>query len=131
MEVVRIALAAMIAGVLVVAIKQKQPEIAVQISMIAGLIIFIYVLDYLATAVDYIKEIVAKYSIPYQSVAIVLKIIGVAYICEFAVQMLKDTGEGSLASKVELAGRVFIIVLSLPIVTSFMDMVLGMLRSGV
>jgi len=131
MEVVRIALAAMIAGVLIVAIKQKQPEIAVQISMIAGLIIFIYVLDYLVTAVDYIKEIVTKYSIPYKSVAIVLKIIGVAYICEFAVQMLKDTGEGSLASKVELAGRVFIIVLSLPIVTSFMDMVLGMLRIGV
>ena len=98
-----------------------------QVSIIAGLIIFIYILDYLSTAIDYIKDIVSQYDIPYESITIVLKIIGIAYICEFAVQILKDAGEGSIASKVELAGRVFIIVLSLPIITSFMNMVLGLL----
>lgn len=127
MDIVKIAVAGIIAGILVVAIKQKQPELAMQVSMVAGLIIFIYVLDYLVTAVDYIKDIITKYNIPYESITIVLKIIGIAYICEFAVQVLKDTGENSLASKVELAGRVFIIVLSLPILTSFMNMVLGLL----
>jgi stage III sporulation protein AD len=127
MEIVKIALIGIIAGVLVVAIKQKQPEIGMQVSIVAGLIIFIYAFDYLVTAVDYIRDIVNKYDIPYESITIVLKIIGIAYICEFAVQILKDTGESSLASKVELAGRVFIIVLSLPIITSFMNMVLGLL----
>jgi stage III sporulation protein AD len=127
MEIVQIALIGIVSGVLVIAIKQKQPELGMQVSMIAGLIIFIYALDYLVTAVDYIRDIVARYDIPYESITIVLKIIGVAYICEFAVQLLKDTGEGSIASKVELAGRVFIIVLSLPVITSFMNMVLGLL----
>ncbi len=128
MEIVKIALIGIIAGVLVVAIKQKQPEIGMQVSIVAGLIIFIYALDYIITAVDYIRDIVTRYDIPYESITIVLKIIGIAYICEFAVQILKDTGESSLASKVELAGRVFIIVLSLPIMTSFMNMVLGLLE---
>ena len=127
MEIVRIALIGIVAGVLVVTIKQKQPELGLQVSIVAGLIIFIYVLDYLLTAVDYIKDIVTNYNIPYESITIVMKIIGIAYICEFAVQILKDTGEGSIASKVELAGRVFIIVLSLPIITSFMKMILGLL----
>ncbi len=127
MEIIKIAFIGIFSGVLVVAIKQKQPEIGMQVSMVAGLIIFIYIIDYLVTAVDYIKDIVSRYDIPYQSITIVLKIIGIAYICEFAVQLLKDTGESSLASKVELAGRVFIIVLSLPIITSFMNMVLGLL----
>lgn len=127
MEIVKIALIGIVAGVLVVAIKQKQPEIGMQVSIVAGLIIFIYAIDYLVTAVDYIRNMVTRYDIPYESITIVLKIIGIAYICEFAVQILKDTGEGSLASKVELAGRVFIIVLSLPIITSFMNMVLGLL----
>lgn len=116
-----------VAGVLVVVIKQKQPELGMQVSLAAGLIIFIYVLDYLVTAVDYIQDIVARYEIPYESIMIVLKIIGIAYICEFAVQILKDMKETAIASKVELAGRVFIIVLSLPIITSFMNMVLGLL----
>jgi stage III sporulation protein AD len=127
MEIVQIAVIGILSGILVIAIKQKQPELGMQVSLVAGLIIFIYALDYLVTAVDYIKDIVTRYDIPYESITIVLKIIGIAYICEFAVQLLKDTGEGSLASKVELAGRVFIIVLSLPIITSFMNMVLGLL----
>ena len=127
MEIVQIAAIGLVAGVLVVMIRQKQPELAMQVSIVAGLIIFIYVLDYLVTAVDYIRDVVANYDIPYESIAIVLKIIGIAYICEFAVQILKDTGESSLSSKVELAGRVLIIVLSLPVITSFMSMVIGML----
>lgn len=127
MEIVQIALIGILSGVLVIAIKQRQPELGMQVSMVAGLIIFIYALDYLVTAVDYIRDIVSRYDIPYESITVVLKIIGVAYICEFAVQLLKDTGEGSIASKVELAGRVFIIVLSLPVITSFMNMVLGLL----
>jgi stage III sporulation protein AD len=127
MEIVQIAVIGILSGILVIAIKQKQPELGMQVSLVAGLIIFIYALDYLVTAVEYIRDIVTKYDIPYESITIVLKIIGIAYICEFAVQLLKDTGESSLASKVELAGRVFIIVLSLPIITSFMNMVMGLL----
>ena len=127
MEIVQIAAIGLIAGVLVVMIRQKQPELAMQVSIVAGLIILIYVLDYLVTAVEYIRDVVSRYEIPYECIAIVLKIIGIAYICEFAVQILKDTGETSLSSKVELAGRVLIIVLSLPVITSFMNMVIGML----
>lgn len=127
MEIIKIALIAIVAGVFALAIKQKQPELSLQVSIVAGLIIFLYVLNYLATAVDYIKDIVSRYNIPYAGITTVLKIIGVAYICEFAVQVLKDTGENSIASKVEIAGRVFIIVLSLPIITSFMNMIISML----
>ena len=127
MEIVQIVAIGLVAGVLVVMIRQKQPELAMQVSIVAGLIILIYVLDYLVTAVEYIRDVVAEYEIPYDGIAIVLKIIGIAYICEFAVQILKDTGESSLSSKVELAGRVLIIVLSLPVFTSFLKMVIGML----
>ena len=127
MEIVKIALIGIVAGVFAIAVKQKQPELAIQISIVAGLIIFIYVLEYLVTAVSYLRDIAAKYNVPYTSIAVVLKIIGVAYICEFAVQVLKDTGENTIASKVELAGKVFIIVLSLPIITSFMNMIISML----
>ncbi len=128
MEIVQIAALGLIAGVLIVMIRQKQPELAMQVSIVAGLIILIYVLDYIATAVEYVRDVISKYDIPYESIGIVLKIIGIAYICEFAVQILKDTGETSLSSKVELAGRVLIIVLSLPVITSFMNMVIGMLN---
>ena len=128
MEIIRIALIGIVAGVLVVTVRQKQPEIGMQVGIVAGLIIFIYVLDYIVTAVDYVKNIVSSYHIPIDGITIGLKIVGIAYICEFAVHTLKDTGENALAAKVEIAGRVFIVVLSLPVLSSFMNMVIGILE---
>lgn len=127
MEILRIAFIGVVAGVLVVAVRQKQPELGMQVGIVAGLIIFIYVLGYIVTAVDYVKELVSSYQIPIDGITVVLKIVGIAYICEFAVHVLKDTGENALAAKVEIAGRVFIVVLSLPVLSSFMNMVIGML----
>ncbi len=127
MEILKIAFIGVIAGVLVAAVRQKQPELGMQTGIVAGLIIFIYVLDYIVTAVDYVKDIVSTYSIPMDAITIVIKIVGIAYICEFAVHVLKDTGENALAAKVEIAGRVFIVVLSLPVLSAFMNMILGML----
>lgn len=128
MDIIRIAFIGIIAGVLVVTVRQKQPELGMQVGIVAGLIIFIYVLDYIVTAVDYVKNIVSNYHIPIDGITIVLKIVGIAYICEFAVHTLKDTGENALAAKVEIAGRVFIVVLSLPVLSSFMNMVIGILE---
>lgn len=127
MEILKIALIGVVAGVLVAAVRQKQPELGMQTGIVAGLIIFIYVLDYIVTAVDYVKDIVSTYSIPMDAITIVIKIVGIAYICEFAVHVLKDTGENALAAKVEVAGRVFIVVLSLPVLSAFMNMIIGML----
>lgn len=128
MDIIRIAFIGIIAGVLVVTVRQKQPELGMQVGIVAGLIIFIYVLDYIVTAVDYVKNIVNSYHIPIDGITIVLRIVGIAYICEFAVHTLKDTGENALAAKVEIAGRVFIVVLSLPVLSSFMNMVIGILE---
>lgn len=127
MEIVKIAFIGVIAGVLVAAVRHKQPELGMQTGIVAGLIIFIYVLDYIVTAVDYVKEIVNNYAIPMDAITVVIKIVGIAYICEFAVHVLKDTGENALAAKVEIAGRVFIVVLSLPILSAFLNMILEML----
>jgi len=127
MEIVRIAFIGIIAGILVVTVRQKQPELGMQVGIVAGLIIFIYAISYIVTAVDYVKNIVSSYQIPIDGITVVLKIIGIAYICEFAVHVLKDTGEQALAAKVEIAGRVFIVVMSLPVLSSFMNMVIGLL----
>ncbi len=127
MEIIKIAFIGVIAGVLVSMVRQKQPELGMQTGIVAGLIIFIYVLDYIVTAVDYVRDIVSAYSIPTDAITVVIKIVGIAYICEFAVHVLKDSGESALAAKVEIAGRVFIVALSLPVLSAFMNMIMGMI----
>jgi len=57
----------------------------------------------------------------------ILKIIGIAYIAEFAVQLTKDAGQGSIASKIELAGKILILSMAVPILTVLVETILKMI----
>lgn len=57
----------------------------------------------------------------------ILKIIGIAYIAEFGAQITKDAGQGAIASKIELAGKVLILLMAIPIITAIIKQVIGLL----
>lgn len=59
----------------------------------------------------------------------ILKIIGIAYLVEFASQITKDAGQGSIASKIEMAGKLIILAMAVPIVTVLIEMILKMIPS--
>lgn len=57
----------------------------------------------------------------------ILKIIGIAYIAEFGAQIAKDAGQGSLAGKIELAGKILIIVMAIPIITVIIETIIQLI----
>jgi len=57
----------------------------------------------------------------------ILKIIGIAYIAEFASQITKDAGQGTIASKIELGGKIIILAMAVPILTALIEMILNMI----
>ncbi len=57
----------------------------------------------------------------------ILKIIGIAYIAEFASQITKDAGQGTLASKIELAGKIIILAMAIPILTVMIETILNLI----
>lgn len=59
----------------------------------------------------------------------ILKIIGIAYIAEFASQITKDAGQGSLSSKIELAGKIIILAMAIPILTVMIETILNLIPS--
>ncbi len=128
MDILKIAALGIISAVLVLTIKKTHPEMAVQLSIAAGVILFLFSLDYLREVVSFIRDFSDKFSFAYSSILLVIKIIGIAYVCEFSVQILKDAGESSIASKVELAAKLLVVVISLPLLSTFLDLVLGLLK---
>jgi len=115
-------------GILAVFVKKYSPEYAFQVSLVTGLVILVLILDYLIYAVDFVKKLVAKYNVPFEYLTIVLKVIGIAYLSEFAVNLLKDVGENSIAAKVEIAAKIIIVVISLPLFSTFFDMIFGLMN---
>jgi stage III sporulation protein AD len=57
----------------------------------------------------------------------ILKIIGIAYIAEFGAQITKDAGQGAIASKIELGGKVLILSMAIPILTVIIETIISML----
>jgi stage III sporulation protein AD len=57
----------------------------------------------------------------------IVKIIGIAYIAEFGAQITKDAGQGAIASKIELGGKVLILSMAIPILTVIIETIISML----
>ena len=52
---------------------------------------------------------------------------GIAYLSEFAVSICKDSGENAIASKIDLGGKVMIISMSIPIISSLLEVILKLI----
>jgi stage III sporulation protein AD len=126
-DVVKIALVGILSCFLILAIKQEKPEFALCISLCAGVIIFGFCANYVLNVIDYINAVCAYAGVDFIYLEIVLKIIGISYVCEFAGGVCRDSENTGIASKIDLGGKISIIVLSLPIVKNILDLMLGLL----
>jgi len=127
MEILQVVSIGIIASVLAIILKSQRPEYAIHISIIAGIIIFMFILSKLVIVMDMIQEMIQKVNIDYAFLSTIIKIIGIAYITEFGSQVCKDAGEGAIAAKIELGGKVTIMVLAVPIIMALLDVIIGIL----
>lgn len=107
--------------------KDKRSDLSVIVMLCAGVMIFIYTLTQLSDILVFLRELSGKAGIDAVYLGIVLKILAIAYLTSFASEICKDAGAGSLSAKVEFAGKVFILVLALPILGAVLDSILEIL----
>jgi len=123
-DIVQVIGLAIVATVIIAVIKAQRPEIAIQISIAAGIIVFTMILGKISAVIELLNSYAERININTVYISTLLKIVGIAYIAEFGAEVCKDAGESAIASKVELAGKVVIIVLAVPILTSLMDLII-------
>lgn len=115
-------------GIIAIAIlKQYRPEYTIYISLLAGILIIFITMDKLSAIVNLLTSISEKASINNTYIKILLKITGIAILSEFAVSVCKDSGENSIASKIELGSKVIIISMSIPIISNLLDLIVKIL----
>ena len=127
MEIIKIVGIALIALVKIIMLKQYRPEYAIFISILTGILILILVMDRLTGIINLIQSIEDKFSINTQFIALLIKITGIAFLSEFAVSICKDSGEAAIASKIEIGSKIIIISMSIPIISSLLEIILKIL----
>ncbi|AFV01471.1 MULTISPECIES: stage III sporulation protein AD [Dehalobacter] len=127
MEIAQVIGLAIIVTVLGAVLKQIKPEIAIQLSILAGVTIFLLIMDKIRLVVDLLQKLADQADISSYYLFIVLKIVGVAYLAELGGQICRDAGENALATKVEIAAKVFVVILAIPIIAAIMESVMKLL----
>ncbi|MEW5953014.1 MAG: stage III sporulation protein AD [Bacillota bacterium] len=124
MEILQIVGLALIGTVTAVVLRQRTPEMAVVLSLTVGVILFLMVLGKIGAVIDILRELANQASISNLYLGTILKIVGIAYIADFGAQICRDAGEGALASKIEFAAKVLVLVLAVPIVVAVLQALL-------
>ena len=127
MDMLQIVGIGMTAVLLILVVKRSHPELAVQLTIVVAGIVFFLVLDKLRMIIELFTEMAKRAGIGEMYLIILLKIFGISYLVEFGAQVCRDAGEGAIASKVELAGKVMILVMAVPIIAFALDTILRLM----
>ena len=127
MEIFKIVGIGLIATVLAVVLKSQKPEISIQISVATGLVIFVLIITKLSSVMELLKSVAQKIDIDMIYISTIFKIVGIAYVAEFGAQVCRDAGENSIASKVEFAGKILIMVLAIPILVALLNLIVKLM----
>jgi len=114
-------------AMLAITIKKQSPEIAVLITITASVLIFLMVLPMLTEAVQMVNHIGSLADGQAAYVGLAIRVIGVAYMAELGASVCNDAGETAIATKVDMAGRIIIMVMAMPIIMDILRVLTGLL----
>ena len=127
MEIVKIIGIGLVALIIIVILKQYRPEFVIYVSIIAGVIILILIMDKVSAIIDLLTSLSNKTVINNEFLVLLIKITGIAFLTEFSVSICKDSGETAIANKIDIGGKVLIISMSIPIIASLLETIIKIL----
>ncbi|WP_078428719.1 stage III sporulation protein AD [Alkalihalobacterium alkalinitrilicum] len=128
-EIIQIVGLGLITTFLALVVKEQKPIFAFLLTVFVGILIFLFIIDEIVKVVAMLENIAQNANINMVYLQTILKIIGIAYIAEFGAQIAKDAGQAAIASKIELAGKILILVMAIPILTSIIEMIISLIPS--
>jgi stage III sporulation protein AD len=124
MEIVKIVAFVFLALSIVVILRHQNGALAVQVSTVVGILIFLFMITKITAILQLLEQLALKANIDFVYLNTIFKILGIAYLASFASEICKDAGEGTLAAKVEFAGKILILALSIPILMAVLQSIL-------
>ena len=108
--------------------KNYSKEFTFLINIVCTIIIFTLISKDLKGIVDRLTSISNEISVLLPYIKIMLKILGISMIAQLLSDLCRDNGENTLANQTELSAKIIILVTALPLFTTIMDIMIGMLK---
>lgn len=115
------------AMLLAVQLKSMKSELGLYVALAATIIIFSYGVDKLAVVLEMVNRLSGYLSIPSAYLGILMKMVGITYICEFASALCRDGGYQSIATQLETFGKLSVLAVSTPVILSLFETIESLL----
>ena len=129
MTILTAAAAGLTAVLLAVQLKSVKSEYGVYLVMAAGVFIFLYGLGKMEVILDTLAQIRDSIQIESIYLDMLLRMISIAYVAEFASGICRDAGYGALGSQIEIFGKLSILAVSMPVFGALLETVQSFLPS--
>ncbi|MCC8081996.1 MAG: stage III sporulation protein AD [Lachnospiraceae bacterium] len=124
---IRIAMIGLGGVVLALMFRQQKSEYALYISLGAAVLILILSVEKLGSVVETVRNIQSYIQLDSAMIKILLKMIGITYVSEFAAQICRDAGFGALGSQIEMFAKLSIMAVSVPVLLALIETVEGLM----
>jgi len=127
LDIFKILALAILTRIATIIVRQVKPDFASIVAIAGGVVILLFVLNYLGDVLAVFQNIINKTGLSPTLFSTILKIVGIGYLTEFTANLCNDSGNSSLATKVGLAGKIIILFVSLPIITNLIEIIMEIL----
>ena len=127
MDIVKIIGIGFIALIIIILLKQYKPEFSLYVSLLAGGLILLISFDKLSGIVSLLNNLANKTGLGGEFLGILLKTTGIAILTEFAVSICKDSGESSIANKIDMGGKICMVAISIPVISGLLNTIIDIL----
>ena len=121
MEILKLAAIILTAVILISALPTLSKEISVLISFSCCIVILLYTIRFIIPVVEYIRGLTEN--IYFNGIDVVLKAVGVGFITQFVSDAAMDCGNRSLANQMIFAGRICVLILSVPVLVQVLEII--------
>lgn len=125
-EALRVAGFSVTAALTAFALRGLHRQAGAAVSLAAGLMLFFFAITQVRPAVEALESLSRRTGIPGDTVQLLIKLTGMAYVTEFAVQTCRDAGEEGLAAQAALGGKILLLMQTLPLILEIGDLALSL-----
>lgn len=113
----------LVAAIMCLVLRQYRPEYAMLLSLATGVFIFLALLSDITEITSGIQNLLGETPMPTAYMGILLKALGICFLTQIACDACKDAGESAISSKIEIAGKVAVLLISLPLFEQVLSIV--------
>lgn len=128
MEIFSIIGVALVGTALTILLRQYKPEYAMMISLGCGILLFLMTLRNLLPIFTAVTELMDRVDVSGTYASAIIKALGICYVVQLAADTCRDAGETALAGKVELCGKVVVVVLAFPLFENLLQIALSLIQ---